>query len=255
MKNSYPANTYFIDWQIVRIPSIYPLLVQINNSHLNIRTFLRNHTTRRPTDIPRTDARNFFYFHHFSANFLASLLREKLICSSRWIQQQGTCPFDDSTKDNIYLLCSCFLMCNQLYWQHSEHESWQPLWISLSFNILLLLLLQVLQHVGISTYSGNFQDIVGLLNYVFFQNFVGRFSPIHIKTEQEQLSVYVIDQAENRGMVTRGGNLWDEVHLVNSRALISKIDVIRGYMGAICLIFVFKVSFSCIWTKPTRKRF
>ena len=65
----------------------------------------------------------------------------------------------------------------------------------------------------------------------------------------------ILDQAENRGMVTRGGNLWDEVHLVNSRVLISKIDVIRGFMGAICLIFVFKVSFSCIWTKPTRKEF
>ncbi len=59
-------------------------------------------------------------------------------------------------------------------------------------------------------------------------------------------SIGFIDQAKNRGMVTRGGNLGDEVHMVNSRALISKIDVIWGFLGAICLIFVFKVSFSCI---------
>ncbi len=55
----------------------------------------------------------------------------------------------------------------------------------------------------------------------------------------------LLDQAENGGMATRG-DLRDEAHLLNSRVLILKIDVIWEFMGAICLILVFKVSFSCI---------
>ena len=52
-----------------------------------------------------------------------------------------------------------------------------------------------------------------------------------------------INQAENRGVVVQERNLWDQVLLVNSRVLILKIDVKRGFWGAISLFFVSEVSF------------
>ena len=43
-------------------------------------------------------------------------------------------------------------------------------------------------------------------------------------------------------MVPQGRNLWDQVLFVNSRVLISKMDVIRGVSGALCLVLMLKVA-------------
>ena len=56
-------------------------------------------------------------------------------------------------------------------------------------------------------------------------------------------------------MVPRGRNLWDQLLLVNSMVLISKIDVIQGILGAISLFFVVEVSFSCISWKRAGMKF
>ena len=49
--------------------------------------------------------------------------------------------------------------------------------------------------------------------------------------KEKKVEYPLIDKAENRGMVPRERNLWDQVIMVNSRVLISKIDVFRGFWG------------------------
>ena len=61
--------------------------------------------------------------------------------------------------------------------------------------------------------------------------------------EFRRCKLELLDQVKNRGMVTRGRNLWDQVLLVTSRVLISKTDVIRGFWGAISLFFMFERSY------------
>ena len=81
----------------------------------------------------------------------------------------------------------------------------------------------------------HFNGIDAFVKFIFF---AGLFSCSEAKKHDVG-----IDLAENRGMVTCERNLWSQVFLVNSRAMISKIDVIRGFWGTINFFLMFKVLF------------